>query len=128
MAGYNATLKDGREIFIPAWPVDVALENLTRAGQYIGPDAVIKISDLNIAAVIVAVMQSEDPNKTASLIKHFVCQVRIAGSKILPDQIDEMFNGGAGLGQVAEIFAHVICAQYKDFFAYGLAEVASPPA
>jgi len=121
MAGYNATLKDGREIFIPSWPVDVALENLTRAGQYIGSEAIITISELNVAAVVVAIMKSTDPNKTASLIKHFVCQVRIAGSKIEPNQIDEMFTGGEGLGQVAEIFAHVIKAQYADFFAFGLA-------
>lgn len=118
--GYHATLKDMKEIYIPHWPVDVALENLTRAGQHLGTDAVIRISELNIPAVIVAIMDAKDPNQTASLIKHFICQARISGSKIEPSQIDNMFEGN--LAQVAEIFAHVIAAQYADFFVSGLAK------
>lgn len=118
--GYHATLKDMKEIYIPHWPVDVALENLTRAGQHLGTDAVIRISELNIPAVIVAIMDAKDPNQTASLIKHFICQARISGSKIEPNQIDNMFEGN--LAQVAEIFAHVIAAQYADFFVSGLAK------
>jgi len=121
---YNSNLKDGREIHIPHWPVDVALENLTRAGQYLGTKSIIAISEVNIPAVVVSIMESKDPNQTASLIKHFISQARVSGEKIMPNQIDSMFEGQLHL--VAEIFAHVIAAQYADFFALGLAKEASP--
>ncbi len=122
--GYSAHLKSQKEIYIPYWPVDVALENLTRAGQYLGTDAIIRIAEVNVPAVIVAIMDAKDPNQTASLIKHFICQARIAGQKIEPSQIDSMFEGN--LAEVAEIFAHVIAAQYADFFESGLAKEPSP--
>jgi len=124
MAGYTANLKDGREIYIPNWPVDVALENLAMAGKYIGADNVINISDLNIASVIVAIMNAENPAKTAELIKHFVCHVRIDGSKIDPSTMNTMFADD--LKSVAEMFAHVIHSQYNDFFECGLAKEHSP--
>jgi hypothetical protein len=121
---YTATLEDMREIYIPHWPVDVSLENLAKAGQILGTNSVIAIAELNIPAVIVAIMETKEPAKAASLIKHFICQVRIGGDKLLPAQVDEYFEGD--LKSVAEIFAHVIAAQYADFFASGLAKVHSP--
>ena len=124
MSDYNETLKSGKEIYVPHWPVDVSLENLAKAGQYLGTNAVIQISEVNIPAVIVSIMEAKDPMQTASLIKHFICQARISGEKIDPSTIDQMFEGN--LAEVAEIFAHVIAAQYADFFALGLAKVVSP--
>lgn len=121
---YNAYLKDGREIYILHWPVNVALENLARAGQYLGATNIIKISELDIPAVIVAVMGTKEPELAVALMKHFVCQVRISGAKIDPSHLDEMFKGN--LHGLAELFAHVITAQYADFFASGLARVSSP--
>lgn len=124
MSGYKDELKDGREIYIPAWPIDVCLENLTRAGQYLGVENVINIADKNVSAVIVAIMSAKEPKEVASLIKHFVCQARIEGNKIEPGTIEAMFDGN--LKVVAELFAHVIHAQYHDFFASGLAKEVSP--
>lgn len=121
---YTATIKDGRAIAIPAWPINVALENLTHAGKYLGTENVINIASLNIPAVIVAIMGSSEPEKCASIIKNFVCQARIAGNKIEPGTIDTMFD--ADLAVVTEIFAHVVHAQYSDFFASGLAKEPSP--
>jgi len=121
---YTATLKDMREIYIPSWPVDVALENLAKAGQILGTHNVIAMSEVNTTAVIVALMDTKEPQKAASLIKHFVCQVRISGDKLLPAQLDEYFEDD--LKSVAEIFTHVIAAQYADFFASGLAKELSP--
>ena len=121
--GYKAELKDGRAIYIPNWPVDVALENLTRAGKYLGTENVINIAYLNISAVIVAIMGSQDPKQCAALIKHFVCQVRIDGDKIEQTTIDAMFVGD--LGAIAEIFSHVIHSQYHGFFESGLAKAPS---
>jgi len=126
MAGYTATLKDGREIYIPAWPVNVSLENLTMAGKYLGTERVINISELNIAAVIYAISESAEPKEAANLVEHFVCQARIAGEKIEPNTINTMFEGD--LKVVAEIFAHVIHSQYADFFASGLAKETSQEA
>ena len=120
---YRSTIKDGREIYIPTWPVDVALQNLTRAGKLIGTNSIIQIAELNVAASIVAVMQCEDPATVSAMIKHFVCQVRIDGSKITPDTINEMFSGD--LHGVVELFTHVIHSQYSDFFDLGLAKVNS---
>ena len=124
MSEYTATLRGGQEIYIPTWPVDVALINLTRAGQYIGTKHVINIAELKIPSVLVAIMESKDPDQTASLIKHFVCHVRIDGKKIEPNKLDEMFAGDLGL--VCEMFAHTIKAQYADFFDFGLAKAVSP--
>lgn len=120
---YNATLESGLEIYIPHWPVDVSLENLAKAGKILGTQAIIAISEINIPAVIVAVMDSKDPSLTASLIKHFISQARVDGKKIEANTIDKMFEGK--LYEVAEIFAHVIAAQYAEFFSSGLAKAHS---
>lgn len=120
---YRNTIKDGREIYIPNWPVDVALENLTKVGKVFGTSAVIKISELNVPAGIVAVMECTDPKLAAAMIKHFICQVRIDGHKISPDTINNMFSGE--LHSVIELFTHVLHSQYSDFFDLGLAKASS---
>lgn len=124
MAGYSATLKDGREIYIPTWPVNIALENLTMAGKYLGTDRFITISELNYAAVIMAIANATDAKEASNLVQHFVCQARIAGEKITPETISTMFE--RDLKSVAEIFAHVAHSQYADFFELGLAKENSP--
>jgi hypothetical protein len=119
-SGYSGKLKDLREIYVPHWPVDVSLENLTKAGQYLGTESMIFISELNIPAVVVAISESKDPEGCAALIKHFVCNASLEGDKITPSSFDEIFKGK--LHVVAEIFAHVVHAQYADFFEQGLAK------
>ena len=120
---YNATLKSGKEIYIPEWDVSTSLENLTRAGKYLGTDNVINASSLNIPSAIKGLMEANDPEQASALIKHFVCQVRISGKKITPDTLDEMFSNK--LAMIAEIFAHVMHYQYNDFFELGLAKEVS---
>jgi hypothetical protein len=120
---YRNSLKDGREIYIPHWPVDVSLENLTKAGKILGTENIIRIAELNIPASIVAVMNCENPAVASALVKHFVCQVRIEGKKIDTTTINNMFAGD--LHGVIELFTHVIHSQYSDFFSLGLAKVAS---
>jgi hypothetical protein len=120
---YRNTLNDGREIYIPNWPVDVALENLTKVGKLLGTNCVIKIAELNVPASIVAVMECDNPTLASAMIKHFVCQVRIDGSKITADTINNMFGGD--LHGVIELFTHVIHSQYSDFFDLGLARASS---
>lgn len=120
---YRKRISDGREIYIPNWPVDVALENLTQVGKLLGTENVINISELNIPAAIVAIMKCENPKLATALIKHFVCQVRIDGSKIEPETISAMFEGD--LHGVVELFTHVIHSQYSEFFSLGLAKEAS---
>lgn len=117
---YTKTISDGREIYIPYWPVDVALENLTQVGKLLGTENVIRISELNIPAAVVAVMGCDNPKLASAMIKHFVCQVRIAGSKIETSTINSMFEGD--LHAVIELFTHVIHSQYADFFSLGLAK------
>jgi len=124
MKDYSATLTDGRKIYIPSWPVNVALENLTQAGKCLGSDHLINISYLNIPSVILALMECEDHILTSALVRHFICQARVDGSKISTDTIDEMFQGD--LHGVAELFAHVVHSQYADFFELGLAKESSP--
>lgn len=121
---YRVTIKDGREIYVPNWPIDVALENLAQAGKVFGNENVIRMSERNIPAAIVALMKSDDPKLAARLIKHFVCQVRIDGSKILPETLNGMFEGK--LSVVMELFCHVMHSQYDEFFSLGLAKEASP--
>ena len=122
--GYSATLENGEDIYIPPWPVDVSLENLARAGKSLGNDNVVLISKLNIPAVINGIMNSKDPEETANLIKHFVCQARISGKKITPDTLDEIFTNK--LAMITEVFAHVMHYQYNDFFELGLAKETFP--
>ena len=120
MKEYTAKLKDGRSIFIPAWPVDVSLENLSQVSKCLGPDCVINISKLHIPTAIIAIMESKEPKLTSALVKHFLCQVRIEGSKISQETINSMFEGE--LATVIELFTHVIHSQYNDFFELGLAK------
>lgn len=124
MSGYSAQLVGGQDIYIPSWPIDVALENLALAGKYLGSENVITISELNLAAVVVAIMSANDPKQCAGLVKHFVCQVRIDGSKIEPNTINTMFEDNLAL--VGEMFAHVLHSQYADFFELGLVKELSP--
>ena len=121
--GYTATLKGGQELYIPTWPASVALENLTKAGEFIGSDSMLRISELNIPAALLAIMNSKDSAQTAGLIKHFVCTANMDGEKILPTEYDSKFEGDLALA--IEIFAHVVKATYSDFFVQGLAKVTS---
>jgi hypothetical protein len=124
MSGYNGTLKDGREIFVPSWPVDVALQNLAKAGQYLGTENIIRISEINIPAVIVAIAEASDASNAAGVIKHFICEsVRIDGEKVNSSNYNSMFEGKLDL--VAELFATVIHAQYHSFFESGLVKETS---
>ena len=106
MSGYNATLKDGREIYIPSWPVNVQLENLTQASKHLGPQHIISIAKLSVPAVAVAIMNASDAGQVAKLIKHFICQARIEGSKIEEATMDTMLEND--LKGITEIIAHVI--------------------
>lgn len=123
MSGYRATLKGGQKIFIPTWPVSVAYENLTKAGKYIGSDALVRIAELNMAAAMVAIMESNDAEQTSALIKHFVCTVRMDGDKIEKGSYEDQFRDDLAL--TIELFCHVIKAVYSDFFEQGLAEAPS---
>ena len=124
MKGYTGKLKEGKEIFVPYWPVDVSLENLTKAGKYFGTENIIRISELNIPAAIVAISECKDPANGAAFIKHCICQVRIDSQKIEPDDVDTMFVGK--IHEAVEMFVHVIHAQYADFFVQGLVKANSP--
>ena len=121
---YKKKIADGREIYIPNWPVDVSLENLTQAGKILGSENVINISELNQAATIVALMNADNPQLASRLVKHFICQVRIDGNKITAETINDMFDGQ--LEVVLELFTHVIHSQYSNFFSSGLAKAVSP--
>ena len=117
---YNGFLKDGSEVYIPNWPVDAALENLGSAGKYLGADALIQKSEINVPAVILAIASAEDPKQVTQLIKHFVCAARMDGDKITPANIEKLFGGN--IYKLAEVFTLVVHAQYYDFFASGLAK------
>jgi len=124
MSGYTATLKGGQEIYIPPWPASVALQNLTKAGEFIGTDNLLRISELNVPAVMLAIAESKNAAETAGLIKHFVCSARMDGEKIIDNNFDKQFEEDLLL--MCEIFAHVVKAVYGDFFVQGLAKEASP--
>jgi len=125
MSGYSGKLKDGRAVFVPHWPASVSLENLAKAGQYLGADNLITISDKNKAAVVVAIMQAKEPEHAIGIIKHFTCQARIDGDKLDPADFDKLFSGS--LDTVTELFSIVVHAQYHDFFESGLEKEPSPP-
>jgi hypothetical protein len=123
-AGYKATLEDGREIYIPIWDATTGFTNLTTTASIIGIDNLVIISQDDVATVILALATAKDANKAASLLKNAVCEVRIDGDKIMPAAFDELFKDQMYLA--AELFNHVMIAQYKDFFGRGLAKVNSP--
>ena len=120
---YKEVLESGEEIYIPTWPVDTAIENLGQLGKFIGLDSAMQIAEINIPAVLMALATSSDPENTANLVKHFACSARIDGEKLDLRSYDSFFRGDISL--LAEVFAHVIKAQFGDFFALGLAKVAS---
>ena len=124
MSGYTGKLKDGSEVYIPYWPADVSLENLAKAGKYLGVENIITISDNNIAAFVVAISQAHDPEHAAGIVKHFVCTARVDGKKITPGSFDTDYEGK--LAVIAELFCLVVHAQYADFFESGLAKEVSP--
>lgn len=117
---YKAELRDGREISIPSWSPSVALENLTKAGKYLGANEIVSISSLDIRAVIIAIMNAAEPAQVAAIMKHFVCTARLDGKRIIPEDYDGLFGGDLAI--LSEVFAHVIHSQYSDFFERGLAK------
>ena len=121
--GYSETLESGQEIYIPIWAASVALGNLTKAGQYIGSEYLIPISELKTNVAIQAILESKDQENPTALIKHFVCEVRMDGKKLYAKDFDDMFEGELYL--IVDLFCHVIKAQYASFFAQGLAKAAS---
>lgn len=120
---YNGFLKDGTEIYVPNWPVDAALMNLSSGGKYIGADNLLRIADLNIPAAILAITESDSPAETKDFIKHCVCHARIDGQKITPNNVNSLFE--ENLAKMIEIFTVVIHAQYSDFFVSGLVKANS---
>ena len=122
--GYTGSLGDGREVYIPHWPVTVSLENLTKAGKILGASNIVNIAKPDTAAVIVALMSTEESEQAAALIRHFCCQARIDGERITHESYNEQFAGD-GLTEAAELFSLVVHAQYSDFFERGLAKALS---
>lgn len=114
MSGYTAHIEDGREIYIPSWPVNVQLQNLTEVSKVFGPDSVVAMAKLELRETIKAVMNAEDAEKSMSLIKHFIQQVRIDGNKVTAETMDDMFEDK--LRVVLELFTHLIHSQYNGFF------------
>jgi hypothetical protein len=123
MADYTATLKDGSEIYVPTWNATVAYTNLTRCTEVIGIDALVNIAQDNVPAVVLALATAKDADIASQLLKHMVCEARMNGDKIMPNSFDETFKDQ--MYKAAEIFNHVIMAQYKDFFVQGLEEANS---
>ena len=117
---YTGNLADGREIYIPKWSVSVQFENLTQVCKYLGQSNVIDISELNVPAAMIAIMNAEDAVATTKLILHFTQQARIAGEKVTLANMDEL-----GMATVVELFTHVIHSQFNNFFVSGLAKVPS---
>ena len=116
---YHATIKDGREIYIPAWPVQTQIENLTTLCKYLSDGSVINIAELNFTATKHAIMNADNPMLVADMIKHLTCQVRVAGTKVTPETFDTFYDGK--LEVVVELFTHLVHSQYSTFF--GLGEV-----
>jgi hypothetical protein len=123
MKGFKGKLENGDEVFIPNWPVDVAIENLAKAGKYLGTQELIEISKKNQTAVLVALSNSGDPENAAGLFSHFCSAARINGDKMSAVTISERYTGD--LKTAAELFALVVHVQYADFFDLGLAKATS---
>ena len=124
MKGFKSKLSNGDEIFVPDWPVDVAIENLAKAGKYIGTEALVAIAERNPAAVIVALAGATDPENASGIFNYFCASARINGEKMTEGTVASKYSGNLSL--VSEIFATVVHAQYHDFFVSGLAKESSP--
>ena len=123
MSLYKDELRDGWEVSVPSWSPSVALENLTKAGKVLGANEIVSIATLDIRAVIIAVMNAVDPAQASAVIKHFVCSARLDGKRIIPEDYDGLFGGDLAI--LSEVFAHVVHAQYSDFFERGLGKAPS---
>lgn len=117
--GYKNTLKNGKPIYIRNWPVNVQFANLAHACDLWGNDEMVAIAKLDMKAAMRAAMNTKQPTKSADMMAQFVSTVALDGVSISQDKINTMFE--SNMGQVLEIFAHVIHSQYNDFFDLGLA-------
>jgi|21_taG_2_1085346.scaffolds.fasta_scaffold89633_1 hypothetical protein len=71
-------------------------------------------------ADILAMMRLEQmakPEELVALIKELVCQVRVNGEEVMPQQFDMKYQGN--LWEVVELFAFACEVNYKDFFEQG---------
>jgi|TARA_R110000765_G_scaffold301530_3_gene395974 hypothetical protein len=123
MSNYSGTIQDGRAIYIPAWPAKVQFENLSTACKLLGQDNIVNISDINVPAAMLAIMNADDPQKATEMMFHFVKQARIDGEKLQSDSD----VGDLGMATIVELFSHVIHSQFNDFFVSGLAKANYQP-
>jgi hypothetical protein len=120
---YSGNLADGRAIYIPSWSPKVQFENLSSVCKVLGQDNVINISDINVPAAMLALMNADDAKAATELMYHFVKQARIEGEKLQDDYaVDQM-----GMATIIELFTHVLHSQFNDFFVSGLAKAPSQP-
>ena len=108
---------NGKTVFCRQWPASKAMVNKAKLIQ-IGGTTVMPFVDG--IADIVAMMELEQlakPDELVSLIREFVCEVRVDGKEILPAQFDSAYKGN--LWEVVELFAFACEVQYKDFFELG---------
>ena len=124
MKEFRDTLDTGEEIYIPTWPVDVALQNLTSAGMYLGGSNMVAIAERDEKAFIVALTSADDPENTYALIEKFVSAAAVSGEKaVTPAQFKSMYNGNLAL--LSKVFCAVVHANYHDFFESGLTKAPS---
>ena len=119
--GYSTELTEGQEIYIPVWSPTVALANLTQVSKILRSALEDEIPGLEVPTAIISIMEAEDAEAAADIVKHFVMTARMDGHKITKNNYDELFANDLYLAM--EIFTHVIHSQYSDFFKRGLAKV-----
>ena len=111
-------MKDGREYYAEPWSCKVSFSNLMSAGKILGQDNIVRISmesqDVAIPFAVHTLMSVENTDLATALIENFVCSLRLDGSKIAPNNLDEVFEGD--IAQVVEAFVIILQLNYKSFF------------
>ncbi len=115
---------NGKQMFCRQWSATRAMEMKAKLLQIGGEDVIAFVEGEPSLLALVRLEKSAKPAELVSIIKEFVCAVRVEGEEITPSSFDHKYAGE--LWEVIQVFAFACEVNFKDFFEQGLASQKDP--
>lgn len=109
---------DGKQCFCRQWNATKALTKKAELIQMGGIDIMPFVEGFADIKAMIALERKAKPDELVSLLKEFVCSIRVDGVEVQPAMFDMTYSGNLWL--IVELFTFACEVQYKDFFEQGL--------
>lgn len=108
----------GKQVFCRQWSATKAMLMKAKLIQMGGVDILPFVEGKADLASMIRLEKSATPEELVSLIKEFVCSIRVDGKEIQPAMFDMEYSGELWL--IVEMFTFACEVNYKDFFEQGV--------